>query len=101
MDKLVSVTARLNKEAVDYIAMFSELFHVDRSTAFRLLLTRGIVEDKKEKALELYMKSKLSLEGAAKYANMYVGDFLTFMKEKGVESNITKEDFEESLKNIK
>jgi len=101
MNKLVSVTTRLNKEVVQYINEFSKLFQVDKSTAFRMLLQKGIKIDRKEKALELYIKGKLSLEGASKYAKMYIGDFLEMMRSKGVESNINLEDFEESLKNVK
>ena len=100
MNKLISVTARLNKEAIDYIDKFSSLFHVDKSTAFRMVLEKGIQEDKKEKALELYIGGKLTLEGAARFADMYIGDFLEFMKEKGIESNLTIGDFTETLKHI-
>ncbi|MEK6960689.1 MAG: UPF0175 family protein [Nanoarchaeota archaeon] len=101
MDKLVSVTARLNKGAVDYIERLSVLFNIDRSTAFRMVLQRGIQEDRKEKAIEMYLQGKLTLEGAARFANIYIGDFLDLMKESGVESNLTVEDFTESLKQIK
>ncbi len=57
-------------------------------------------ENKKEKALELYLAGKFSLEGATHFADMYIGDFLELMKVKGVEKNITMDDFVESLKNI-
>ncbi len=100
MNKLVSVTARLNKESLQYINKFSKISNLDKSTAFRIILQKGIEEDRKEKAIELYMNGKLSLEGAAKFAEMYAGDFLELMEEKGVESNLTIKDFEESLKNI-
>lgn len=100
-DKLISVTARLNKGSLQYLDRFTKWFKVDKSTAFRILLHKGIKEDRKEKALELYIKGKLSLEGAAKYAHMFIGDFLELMRNKGVESNINMEDFMESLKNVK
>jgi len=46
------------------------------------------------------VNGKLSLEGTARFAEMYIGDFLELMNKKGVESNLTMKDFEESLKNI-
>ena len=101
MDKLVSVTTRLNKECLDYIQKCSKMFNLDKSTVFRILLQRGILEDRKEKALESYIKGEISLEGASKYADMYLGDFLELMRQKGIESNVSKDDFTESLKNIK
>jgi|SRR3989338_8040002 len=100
MNKLISVTARLNKESLQYINKFSKISNLDKSTAIRIILQKGIENDKKEKAIELYMNGKLSLEGAARFAEMYMGDFLELMREKGVESNLTMKDFEESLKNI-
>ena len=101
MDKLVSVTTRLNKECLDYIQKCSKMFNLDKSTVFRILLQRGILEDRKEKALESYIKGEISLEGASKYADMYLGDFLELMRQKGIESNLSKDDFTEALKNIK
>ena len=57
------------------------------------------MKNKKEKALDLYMKGKLSIEKAAEFADMYIGDFYDYMREKGIESNLTMEDLKESLKN--
>src|SRR3989338_5811924 len=101
MTKLVSVTARLGSETVDYIKKVSKIFDLDKSTAFRNILQKGIQEDKKEKALELYINGKFSIEQAAKFADMYIGEFFELMRTKGIESNLTLEDFDESLKNIK
>ena len=61
---------------------------------------RSAQEDKKEKALELYIKGKFSLEQAAKFADIYIGEFYELMSAKGIESNLTLEDFNESLKHI-
>jgi len=101
MAKLVSVTARLGTESLEYIKNISKIFDLDKSTAFRQILQKGIQEDKKEKALELYMKGKFSIGQASKFADMYVGDFFDLMKQKGIESNLTLEDFKESLKHSK
>ncbi len=97
MTKLVSVTARLEQSSLDYIKKASKLLNLNISTAFRNVLQKGIEEDKKEKALELYLKGKLTLEGASKFAEMYLGDFLELMREKGVESNVTMDDFKKAL----
>lgn len=101
MNRLISVTARLGEESLEYIKKVSKMFNLDKSTAFRDILQKGIQEDKKEKALELYMKGKFSLEQAAKFADMYIGDFFDLMRQKGIESNLTIEDFNESVKHAK
>jgi len=98
MVKLVSITARLGVENLEYIKNVSKMFNLDKSTAFREILKKGIQEDKKEKALELYINGKFSIEQAAKFAGLYLGEFLDLMRSKGVESNLTMEDFNESLK---
>ena len=101
MTKLVSVTARLGPETVDYIKKISKMFSLDKSTAFRNILQKGIQEDKKEKALELYIKGKFSIEQAAKFADMHIGEFFELMKTRGIENNLTIEDFNESLNNLR
>lgn len=101
MTKLESVTARLGIESIKYVDTISKLFNIDRSTAFRRILEKGMEQDKKEKALELYFNGKYSLEKAAKFANMYIADFLDYLREKGIEKNITLEDFKETLKHAK
>ena len=101
MSKLISVTARLGVENLEYLKKISKMFNLDKSTAFREILQKGIQEDKKEKALELYIKGKFSIEQAAKFADMYIGDFFDLMRQKGIESNLTLEDFNESIKHAK
>ena len=39
----------------------------------------------------MYKKNKTSLSEAAKFAQMYIGDFMELLSEKGVENNITLE----------
>lgn len=101
MTKLVSVTARLGLESIDYIKKISKMFNLDKSTAFRNILQKGIQEDKKEKALELYIKGKFSIEQAARFSDMYISEFFELMSLRGIESNLTLEDFNESIKNLK
>src|SRR3989338_6479165 len=101
MTKLVSVTARLGTETEDYIKKVSKMFDLDKSTAFRDILLNVIQEVKKQKCLELYINGKFSIEQAAKFADMYIGEFFELMRTKGIERNLTLEDFDESLKNIK
>lgn len=101
MTKLISVTARLGVESVEYIRKISKMFSLDKSTAFRNILQKGIQEDKKEKALELYIKGKFSIGQAARFADIYTGEFFELMRQRGIESNLTLEDFDESIKHAK
>ena len=100
-EKLVSMSTRMDKESLQYVEKISKKFKLDKSTALRKLLKIGIAEDKKESAAELYLKGELSIEGAAKFGDMYLGEFLQLLKEKGIELNITKDDYLEGLRNLK
>ncbi len=98
---LVTISTRVDKGSLQYVEKLSKTFSVDKSTALRKLLQKGIEEDRKDGAVELYRKGELSFEGAAKFADLYVGAFLELLREKGVELNVTVEDYLEGLKNLK
>ena len=98
---LVTVSTRMDKGSLHYVEKVSKTFHMDKSTALRKLLQKGIEEDKKESAVELYRKGELSLGGAAKFADLYIGELLELLREKGIELNVATEDYEEGLKNLK
>ena len=98
---LVTVSTRMDKGSLHYVEKVSKTFHMDKSTALRKLLQKGIDEDKKESAVELYRKGEVSLEGAAKFSDLHIGEFLELLREKGIELNVTIEDYEEGLKNLK
>lgn len=101
MAKLVSVTARLGVESLEYIKKVSKMFKLDKSSALRNILQKGIQEDKKENALDFYIKGKFSIEQAARFADMHIGEFFELMRIKGIESNVNLEDFDESMKHTK
>ncbi|HLC72752.1 MAG TPA: UPF0175 family protein [Candidatus Nanoarchaeia archaeon] len=100
-EMLVTVSTRMDKESLDYIKKISRKFQIDKSTALRKLLKKGVEEDKKESAIELYRKGELSLEGAVKFADLYIGEFLEVLREEGIELNLTMKDYESGLKNLK
>gem|GEM_PF-4781116 len=49
----------------------------------------------------MYKKGELSVEGAAKFADLYIGEFLEVLREKGIELNMALKEYEEGLKNLK
>lgn len=98
---LTTISARMDKENLAYIDKLKKTFSIDRSTAIRNILEKGIKEDKGERALQLYINGKLSIEGAAKFADMYIGEFLNLMASRGINLNVTLENYREGLKNLK
>lgn len=77
------------------------MLDIDQSAAFRHILQRGMEEDKREKALQMYIKGKFSIGQAARFADLTVGEFFEQMRAKGVESNLSAGDFADSLKHAK
>ena len=101
-DKNMKIFAtRLDNDSLNYIGVVSKESKIDKSESFRMLLKKGIELDRKQRALQLYMQGKLSLEGAVKFADMYMGEFLEFMEQEGVESNLTLEMVKKGMLNIK
>lgn len=100
-ERLKTVGVRLEVDTLDYVEKVSKLLNLDKSSALRMLLKEGILFDKKERALDLYTSGKLSLEGAAKFAGLYIGDFLELMQERGIESQVTLDMIKKGQKNLK
>lgn len=100
-ENLRATALRIENRTLEYIDKISKLLHLDRSNAFRMILNEGIAADRKQRALEFYTKGKFTLEQAAKFSDMYIGEFLDLMREKGIESNVTLEMVRKGLKNLK
>lgn len=99
--KLDLISTRIDKESLNYIDKITKQIYLDRSTVMRQLLRKGIEEDRKERAIDLYSKGKLSIEKASKFAGVYIGEFFELLKERGVNIKLTIEDYEKGLKNLK
>ena len=100
-EKLVTISTRMDQGSLRYVEKISKNFNIDKSTALRKLLQRGIKEDRKASAIELYHRGEISLEGAAKFADLYIGEFLELLRERGIELNVGLEDYQEGLKNLR
>jgi len=94
------VGVRLEVDLLNYIETISRLLHLDKSATLRMLLKEGVAVDRKKRALELYTSGKLSLEGAANFADLYIGDFLDLMQERGIESQVTLDMVKKGQKNL-
>lgn len=69
----------------------------DRSTVVRELLEGAIRKSKVDEAVQLYKENKATLSGAALVAQLSVGEMMEELVRKGVKSNMTLEDYKESL----
>src|SRR4030042_234134 len=75
-EKMRNLTVRIDEETYRHIEETASAENVDRSTATRQLLKKGINEEKKKRALDHYRLGKIPLWRAAQLAEC---PFLLFL----------------------
>jgi predicted HTH domain antitoxin len=71
---------------------------LDRSTVLRKLLEDAVKRWKIEKAAKLYKEGRISLSEAAKIAELPIDEMITELVKRDVRSDLTAEEYRESLK---
>jgi predicted HTH domain antitoxin len=77
--------ARVPEEIERYLAEFMKLEGVDKSTAVRKILERGIMEWRRERALELLSKGKITLARAAELAGVSLWEMVELARDRRVQ----------------
>ncbi len=78
---MATVSARLPEALEEAFEEYLEEEHLDRSVAVRKLLSEGLDDWKRRKALELLEEGKTTLTKAAEMADMTVWEFADLLKE--------------------
>jgi predicted HTH domain antitoxin len=81
---MTSVSARIPDSLKEELDRFIEEEKLDRSTAVRKLLSEGIEEWKKQKALELLDSGEVSFSRAAEIADMDIWEFSSLVKDEKI-----------------
>ena len=96
------ISVRSTPDIERKIKKLMEFERVDKSSIVRRALERGLNEELKRLALNLYIERKVSLAKAAEIAEISIRDMIELIKERGVSLNITiedlRKDFEEAMK---
>lgn len=91
--------ARVPKEIEQHLAEFMRLEGVDKSTAVRKILERGISEWRTERALKLLGEGKVTFARAAELAGVSLWELADLVKERKVEwVHLTPQDIEHEFK---
>jgi len=96
MSKTVVTTIRLPLDILNVIKERVRMEHIDKTTALREFIYKGAEEWKKEEAVGLF-KSGKSLSEAAEFAGVSIREMMELLVENGVRSDMTPEEFEESI----
>ena len=73
----------------------------DRSTIIRQLIAKGLKQEKRKRAIEMYLDGKLSLEEAAEDANISIWKMLDLLKERKIPIRYRGRDAEKEIKEIR
>ena len=79
-----TISSRIPDELEEDLQSYIEEENLDKSTAVRKLLTEGLYDWRKEKALEKLEAGETTLSGAAAMAEMSVWDFASLAKDRNV-----------------
>mgnify|MGYP006297838609 CR=1 FL=1 len=72
----------------------------DRSTVIRQLIAEGLKEEKKKKAVDMYMDKKVSLEKAAEIADVSVWKMLDLLRDRNVPLRYDRREAEKEIEDI-
>lgn len=96
---LKPLAVRIPKEIEKEILEVVEREKLDKATAVRTLLEMGIVEWRKQTALELLRDGKVTFAKAAEMAKLSLWEFADLVKQRNVEwVRYTPEEIEKELK---
>lgn len=94
-----NICVRLEEKQLEEVKKLQKLLEAsDNSTAFRLILTKGIHEIKIQKALESYSNGDVSLGLACEISGLSYWEFLDEMSRRSVYVHYSKEDLEDDVR---
>lgn len=91
------VTARVPEDLYEEIERIRESEQLDRSTAIKRLLERGIEDWRLETAIDRYRDGSISLGRATELAGVSLWRMLDTLDERGVELHYTGDDLEADI----
>jgi len=89
----ISTTIRLNEKTLNYVNQIAKQQGLSRTAYLKYLIKRGIEQEQKEQALKQYSKGEMTITEAAKYADMDLWTFLSYLKEENKNLNVDLSDW--------
>lgn len=97
-----TIATRVPKEIDEFIAKIMKEERLDKSSATRKILEMGISKWRKEKAIELLRKGRVTLAKAAQIAGISIYEMIEVVREKKIDYiHITSEDLEKEIRAAK
>ena len=86
-------TVRVPEKLLKDLGRFVKEMNLDRSAYLREIIKKGFTEDRQERLLQMYQAGKLSLPEVCKKLNITTWDFLGLLKRRGINLNVSLEDW--------
>ncbi len=93
----VVISARIDEGLAREIDEYGKEFGVDRSTAIKMILSRGIKDWKTQKALKLYAEGKITLWKAAEMCDVSLREMIKKAAERGIPYQYSLSDLLEDI----
>ncbi len=87
MSNLKNISVRLEEKTLKKIDLLSKLETLDKSIILRRAIDLGIKQISTEVAIKGFSEDSLSYSEGAKLSDMYVGDFMVLLAQRGVQVN--------------
>lgn len=87
---MTNLSVRMKKDIIDELDRIAALLGVDRATIVRKIIDNGIVQQKVEVAIDLYLKGD-TLERAANISGAPLWDLFEEIKRRGITSKFDME----------
>lgn len=89
-------TVRVPDKLLKELSRFVKEMHLDKSAYLREIIKKGFTEDRQERLLQMYQAGKLTLPEVCKKLNITTWDFLELLKRRGINLNVSLEDWLDS-----
>ena len=91
-------TVRVPDEFLKEVSRFIKEMHLDKSAYLREIMKKGFTEDKQERLLQMYQAGKLTLSEVCRKLDKKPWDFFDLLKKRGMNLNVSLEDWLDSGK---
>ena len=98
MEKTKLMNMRVSVVMMSEVENIAKEEHIDKSSVVRKLLDRAIKDWKLDRAVNMYLERKVTLERAAEIAEVSIREMVNYLKENELEiGSISAKDLEEDI----
>lgn len=94
---VIWVKVEVPDEVKEFLEKLKDYEPVEDELLFKQAFSYGLDSIRKEYAIKLFSKDKVSIGEGAELANLSVGEYLELLASRGIKSKVTIEDYQKGL----